>query len=242
MTTNKWALFEDRVRDIAGYIWGRPCVPKRVGGVNLDGVCILEPEIHCFIEITEERNLDKVRRDVTKLQTAKAAAYTQGVMARCFCVVNGAITQAMTDAATPHHIRVLSVDDFTKLFFDFSIYRPAREASPFGSSVNPLTGEIDDTSYVSVRYLIEGGKREITSSDIANYLRSGKNVILLGEYGSGKSRCVREVFRHLADTAVDNFCYPVAIDLRRSWGLRQSGELIRRHFHDLGLEHELING
>ena len=102
--------------------------------------------------------------------------------------------------------------------------------SPFGSSVNPLTGASDDTEYVHVKYLIDGRKGEITTGNIANYLREGRNVVLLGEYGSGKSRCIREVFRKLSETAEGDFCYPIAIDLRKSWGLRQSGELIRRHF------------
>ena len=229
----QWASFEERVREIAGYIWGRPCVPTRVGGVNIDGVAVLDPEIQCFVEMTENKTLNKVREDIVKLQTAKSAAFTTGVMARCFCVVNGDVTPAMKDAGAPHHIQVLSIYEFTKQFFDFSSYRHARSNAPFGSSVNPLTGEADDTEYVSVRYNVDGKKTDVSTSDIANYLRDGKNVILLGEYGSGKSRCIREVFKLLSQNADESFCYPIAIDLRKSWGLRQSGELIRRHFHDL---------
>jgi hypothetical protein len=236
MAKKQWASFEERVREIAGYIWGRPCLPKQVGGVNIDGVVVLEPEIHCFVEMTENRTIGKVREDIIKLQTAKSAAYAKGVMARCFCVVNGDITPAMTEAGAPHHINVWSIEAFTKQFFDFSSYRVARMSAPFGSSVNPLTGESDDTQYVSVRYLVDGKKGDISSSDIADFIRDGKSVILLGEYGSGKSRCIREVFRQLSLNADESFCYPVAIDLRKSWGLRQSGELIRRHFHDLGLD------
>ncbi|MBY5868788.1 NACHT domain-containing protein [Rhizobium leguminosarum] len=231
-----WASFEDRVREIAGHIWGRPCVPARVGGVAVDGVCILESELHCFVEITVERNLGKVREDVIKLQVAKAAAYREGVHARCFCIVNGPVTSAMKEAGEPHHIRVMSVDDFTKQFFDFPAYEVARAKAPFGSSINPITGEADDTKYVPVRYTVDGRKNDISSKDVADFLREGRNVILLGEYGSGKSRCIREVFRQLATSAVEEFCHPLAIDLRRSWGLKESGELIRRHFTDLGLD------
>lgn len=237
MTSKKqWAHFEDRVREIAGYIWGRPCNPARVGGVNIDGVAILEPEIRCFVEITEERTLNKVREDVIKLQTAKSAAFSDGIMARCFCVVNGPITSAMTEAAAPHRINVLSIDDFTKHFFDFPTYQAIRADSPFGSAINPITGASDETKYVPVKYKVEGRKGDITSIELAEMIRNGHNIILLGEYGSGKSRCIREVFRHLSETAVTDCCHPVAVDLRKSWGLRQGGELIRRHFHDLGLD------
>ncbi|WP_156332618.1 NACHT domain-containing protein [Rhodopseudomonas sp. AAP120] len=232
----QWASFEDRVRDIASHIWGRPCTPKRVGGVNLDGVVVLDSEIHCFIEMTENRTIAKVREDVIKLQTAKNSAFGKGILARCFCVINGTPTPGMVDAGVEQNIRVLSIDDFTKMFFDFSSYRVARDASTFGSAVNPLTGLSDETKYVPVRYLVEGRKTDAGSADIANFLRDGKTVVLLGEYGSGKSRCIREVFRILSADADESFCYPVAVDLRKSWGLGEKGEIIRRHFHDLGLD------
>lgn len=232
----EWASFEDRVREIASFIWARPCQPQRIGGVNVDGVTTLDSEIQCFVEITVERNLNKVREDIIKLQTAKSAAFLKGVMARCFCVVNGSVTPAMHDAGKEHHIHVLSFEEFSKQFFDFSTYSTARASAPFGSSINPLTGASDDTKYVPVRYLVDGKKDDISSHDVADFLRKGRNVILLGEYGSGKSRCIREVFSILSASAVEDFCYPVAIDLRKSWGLRQSGELIRRHFSELGLD------
>lgn len=234
--TKSWATFEERVRDLAQYIWGIPCVPTRVGGVNLDGVAKVDAEVAMFVEMTEDRTLGKVRADVNKLITAKAAAFVEGVIARCFCVVNGPVTQGMIDAGAPHHIRVLSVDQFSRMFFDFGAYQVARQGAPFGSSVNPLTGESDITAYVPVNYIVEGRKDEATSRDVAQWLREGKKIILLGEYGSGKSRCIREVFRHLSEDASDSFCYPMAIDLRRSWGLERGDELIRRHLSELGLD------
>ncbi|WP_151343465.1 NACHT domain-containing protein [Rhizobium leguminosarum] len=233
---SEWASFEDQVRGVAGHIWGRPCKPNRVGGVNLDGVVVLSNEIHVFIEITEDRTLGKVRTDVQKLQTARSSAFIAGVMARCFCVINGPVTTAMKEAGAPHHVNVLSYTEYSKLFFDFDQYSVARSAAPFGSAIHPLTGETDDTKYVPVRYTVDGRRGDISSSDVADFLRQGRDIILLGEYGSGKSRCLREVFRQLTASAEKDFCYPVAIDLRKSWGLRQSGELIRRHFNDLGLD------
>lgn len=231
-----WSNFEDRVREMAGFIWARPCTPQRIGGVNIDGVTILDSEIYCFVEITEDRTLAKVREDIVKLTTAKNTMFLKGVMARCFCVVNGLVTPAMRDAGKEQHIHVVSFEEFSKQFFDFNTYASARKISPFGSSINPLTGEADDTKYVPVRYNVDGKKDDISTKDVADYLRSGKNVVLLGEYGSGKSRCIREVFNLLSETAAQDFCHPIAIDLRKSWGLRQSAELIRRHFNELGLD------
>jgi hypothetical protein len=78
MAKKQWASFEERVREIAGYVWGRPCLPKQVGGVNIDGVVVLDPEIHCFVEMTENKTIGKVREDIIKLQTAKSAAFAKG--------------------------------------------------------------------------------------------------------------------------------------------------------------------
>ena len=77
----KWQSFEDRVRETAQHIWGRPCHPRRVGGVNLDGHLKLADEWEIFVEMTENRTLAKVREDVTKLITARMAAFTKGVSA-----------------------------------------------------------------------------------------------------------------------------------------------------------------
>ena len=231
-----WANLEDRVREIATFIWDRPCNPGREAGVNVDAIVRLQTDHYIFIEITERRDLNKQREDVTKLVAAKLAANARNIYARCFSVIEGKVTPGMVEVASPHNIEVLSVDDFQKMFFDFASYRHARQLAPFGSAVNPLTGKRDETTYVQVDYVIEGGRREVGIKDIAAWLQEGRHVILLGEYGSGKSRCIKEVFGRLADVAEKQIAYPIAIDLRESWGLKRAGELVRRHLTDLGLE------
>jgi hypothetical protein len=72
-------------------------------------------------------------------------------------------------------------------------------------------------------------------------LRGGKKVVLLGEYGTGKSRCSRELFTSLAKTAAETNLYPIALDLRDLWGLRRAPELITRHLSELGLDNNLQN-
>ena len=231
-----WASFEEKVRSVAQNIWNKGCSPKRVGGVNLDGVVEINPGYHVFIEMTEERNLGKVRDDVTKLVSAKSSAFAAGIISVSYCVVNGIPTQAMKEAGVNQHITVLSFEDFRRLFFDYGLYSSARTTAAFGSSVHPLTGEPDDTEYVPVNYLIENSKKEVTSGEIASYLTSGRHVILLGEYGTGKSRCVREVFKTLSRNPDNDLLYPLAIDLRQCWGLTRANEIIRRHIAELGID------
>ncbi len=235
--TRIWATHEDQVRGIASFLYGQPCLPRKVGGVDIDGVIDIDEETIILIEMTKRKDLAKIREDVIKLNTAKAAAWVEGgKQARCWCVIEGGVTDAMTKAAAPHHIKVVSVETYAKTFFDFKRYRIARMASPFGSAVDPLTGIRDDTEYVPVKYVVYGTSVEVDADQIAAWLRDAKRIVLTGEYGGGKSRCIREVFRKLSETAVEEMIFPVAIDLRESWGLRRATELVRRHFADVGLE------
>ena len=232
-----WATFEEKVRDIAQLIWGRPAAPERIGGVAVDAVLRLDPRLTVLIEITEERTLGKVRDDVNKLVTAQNALHAKRIIARSYCVVDANnVTMAMIDAGKSSDILVVTFDEFAKQFFDFPQYKTARLSAPFGSAVNPLTGEKDDTEYVPVRYRVDSGGPDYGTKEIADHLREGRHVVLLGEYGSGKSRCIRELFRHLAENTNTDFCHPLAVDLREAWGLKRWTELIRRHFDDLGLE------
>ena len=77
-----WATFEDKVRDIAQRIWGRPAAPEHIGGVDVDAVLHLDPRLTVLIEVTVERTLGKVRDDVNKLVTAQNALNAKRIIAR----------------------------------------------------------------------------------------------------------------------------------------------------------------
>ena len=233
-----WADLEKRVRQMAEHIWERPAAPERIGGVNIDCVLKVAEDLWVLIEVTEERNVNKVREDVTKLVTAKNTLFqSQGIFARCFCVVaSESVTPSMLEAGSAHKIKVMSAHRFERIFFDFDAYRHARSKRHFGSAVNPITGERDNSTYVPVKYVRSGPDEEVDVEAIAEWLIRGKRVVMLGEYGSGKSRCVRELFEALSNRADESARYPIAIDLRENWGLRRAPELVRRHFEDLGIE------
>ena len=233
--SSSWIGFEKQVREIAGAIYSQPCTLGQVGGVDIDGVIDAADDIKVLIEITKRKDgLKKVREDVIKLRTAKDALQTQNIHARCYCIFEGDVTNAMKGAADPHGISVLSLEKFAQIFFDFDQYRNARENVAFGSAVNPLTGEKDDSDYVAVTYQIDQSK-EVSVDQICGLLKQQRKIVLLGEYGSGKSRCFRQVFKELSKTGKDQLVYPFAIDLREHWGLKRWSEILRRHIDDLGL-------
>ncbi|MFC5737481.1 hypothetical protein [Sinirhodobacter huangdaonensis] len=230
-----WASFEERVRAIAGYAYGRECRPERIGGINIDGVVKVRPDYWILVEITEERNLEKVRRDVTtKLVPAKHTLMAKGIFAQLVNVLSKEPTEGMKDIGKDNFASVVSVESLAKIFFDHSRYQIARSISAFGSAVNPATGERDTTQFVHVKYYDETNEREVGIEQISNLLKARKNVVLIGEFGSGKSRCVEQVFLELSKNS-DELTFPLSIDLRDSWGLKKTREMIRRHFSDLGL-------
>jgi hypothetical protein len=231
-----WNNLEAHVRKLAGYIWNREAAPDRIGGVNIDCVARVNRDYYVLIEITEERSLEKVREDVVKVVTARNALLVENIYARCYCVVGARLTQGMIDAGKGSNVTVLSVAGLQRQFFDFDTYRTARERRQFGSAVNPLTGEKDDQKYTPVTYRDDSRGTDIPLTDILNVLRSNKNVVMTGEYGSGKSRCAKELFTLFANEVHNGGPYPIAIDLRECWGLKRASEIIRRHFEDLGVD------
>lgn len=231
----KWKTLEEQVRGIAELIFGQPCRPDRIAGVNFDGVIHRELET-IIVEISQQYDLDKVRQGVTRLTLARQTLSAEGILLRGYIVLNKAPTQSMVDAAKAGKVTIGSTGQFASQFFQFPRYKNARVASSFGSSIDPITGDVDSVKYVPVMYERVDGGAELRISDLAETLLAGTNIILLGEYGAGKSRCVREVFSILAENWDLTFQFPFAINLRECWGLERGDEMIRRAIYVLGLD------
>lgn len=238
MLRPSWANFEASVGSFASRIWLADAAPERIAGVAIDCVVRVNPQLVILVEATERRDVNKVREDVAKLVTAKNHLFNvEHVFARCYCVVDcETVTSAMREAGAAQKIEVLSFRQFCQMFFSFDSYSNVRKARQFGSAVDPATGLSDELPYVSVKYAIAGSERSLNIHEIADLLIDGTHVVLIGDYGSGKSRCVRELFYRLCELQAKNHTYPVAIDLRHNWGLKRYSEIIRRHCDDLGLD------
>lgn len=232
----KWQKTEDQVRALATLIFGKPVKPGRLAGVNFDGLLELNELETIAIEVSEQKDLDKVRQGVTRLQLARQALSSEGVVLRGYIVLTREPTQAMLEAATAARVTVASISQFSALFFEFARYREARQAASFGSSIDPITGAIDMIDYVPVKYVDTDNARELTVEQIAESLIEGKRIVLLGEYGSGKSRCVRQIFDVLASKWDLSFQFPFAVNLRECWGLDRGDEIVRRGMFTLGLD------
>lgn len=238
---SSWKSLEDHVRGIAKLRWNADCRPEHVGGVDFDGVVHVSADEVVLIEITKERTLQKVRDDLNKINPTKLRLATEGMICRGFIVLEEEPTNSMVEAGEKSHISVLSARSFEKSFFDFESYHVLRSSLPFGSAVDSKTGENDTRAFVPVVYSEVDGQRRMDVAEIIERLGRGNKIVLTGDFGTGKSRCVREVFTEVAKRVRAFGGYPVAINLRDHWSSSNALEILAGHLGNVSLASSVDN-
>jgi len=230
-----WKAFEENVKLISSYIWNCNANKETIKGVNFD--CVLKPKLDhwVIVEITEDTTLNKVRTDVGKFSSTRLSLMSEGIYPECFLVTKDEPTNSMQETGSENKIKVLSYISFSNLFLNYNSYYHVRTQKAFGSSVNPLSGEPDNIKYTPVFYENTRTRSNVDIKEISKLLLEGKKMILLGNYGTGKSRCIRELYFQLGNKQLKSLYYPLAINLKENWGTRKAEEMLRRHFDDLGL-------
>lgn len=230
-----WKNLEIHVADLARAMWRRPVSADRLHGVNFDAVIKISEEELVILEVTEEFSLEKIRGDVTKIAPVKIHMSAESVIVRGYIVLNKTPTQGMRDIGAPHKIKVVSIAEFEQEAYDFQSYHNNRLIYAFGSAVDPATGRTDIFDYIPVSYIDRHNSKRYDINGIAENLSQGRRIVLLGEYGTGKSRCIKELFTRLSKTYQQASSYPIAINLREHWGAQTGIEIIAGHLSRLGL-------
>ena len=249
-------VFEDEVRRTAEAIWGlQPgeCQPAFYTGAKhlheLDGVARL-PDLTHVLMVTTSTKLNKVKDDVKKLNEAE----TKELGKRMTPVRKWLVTEHTLDAqhlshARRHRVEALTYAQFRRRFFNGRDYLTKRRGAAFGSARNlrDASVSIPDDEYVplpmEVRHVLVLNRQEqedgrsIDIGGLADLIREGSIVVLLGPFGAGKSLTTREIFRALAaDRDVDARAprVPLAINCREHWGAIHGDEILRRHADSIG--------
>lgn len=230
-----WENFENQIREIACTRWSCNANTETIGGVKCD--CVLHPNSEeCIaVEITEENNLTKVRTDIAKLVTIRNAFLTENIFCRCYFVMKDSPTDSMRTAGKESKIRVMSGQEFQDEYFEYSKYIYNRQQRPFGSMIDADTGKPDNNTYVNVSYCEKKTGKEYSIDEIINLLKQGRKIILTGDFGLGKSRCIKQIFDILVNDYAQQL-YTIAINLRDHWGAKRGTEILTRHFEELGME------
>ena len=235
-------LFEDEVRRIARAVWpsaefdGAAILNDR----ETDGVFVTEESIH-IIEATTSRRKQKAQQDIDKLVRAISTfRHRRGYRSlRGWFITRDEPTAEQRQVANAHRedVNVLSFSQFQARLIDSNTYLEARGNHSFGSVRDPVTDDhVPTVKYVPLDMMRMGTTDTASHEDLLTLLSTGRTIILLGDYGAGKSMTLREIYhdlrlRHLRR---ETSTFPVYLNLREHYGQTDPAEVILRHARSIG--------
>ena len=230
-----WKTLEEKVRALASLKWGRPATAAMINNVHFDCVLEVTEKHHIIIEVSKSNTIGKLREDLAKFSSIDNYLWHKRIFCEYFFVSDNGLSDEFRGTAKGNNVTAYTLTEFETFVLDYNKYVHFRKGKGFGSAVDPHTGEPDTKDYIKVRYQNTRTNKDVSIDDIANMLKQGRSIILTGDYGTGKSRLIKELFELSSSSFVDNLNYPIAVDLRSCWGVKRGLELVRRHFDDLGL-------
>ena len=236
------AQFENEVRRIARALWpgaefdGAAIVQKR----ERDGVFVTEDCIH-VVEATTSRRKEKAKDDLLKIsrllrkwQTGSGDRAVRG-----WFVTRDEPTADQRDVAKKYKsgVNTLSFSQFQARLIDSKEYLSIRDNYAFGSVRDPATGQPKlDIDYVPLDLVRIDSSETISRNNFISLVFEGRTVILLGDYGAGKSMTLRELYFDLRKKHFRNATslFPVYLNLRDHYGQTEPAEVIERHARWIG--------
>ena len=236
--------FKNEVRRIARQLW--PVAEfdgaAMVDGREVDGIFDTEDCRH-IVEATISRRKEKAEEDLKKLaQLVKRHGSRTGTRAvRGWFVTADEPTADQRQVANKYRdtINSLSFAQFQSRLVDSRSYLQLRDTYAFGSVRDPST----NASGAEIRYipldLVKAGSTELVPPRaLLELLTAGCVVVILGDYGAGKSMTLREVYRDLRTRHLSgkSGTFPVFVNLRDHYGQTDPAEIIHRHARNVGFD------
>ena len=240
------AVFEDEVRRIARALW--PSAEfggaEQFEGREFDGSFVTEDCIH-LMEATISRRKEKARQDIEKLDRRIQTESRRGTRYRSlrgWFITKDEPTAEQRGVAKPYrdHINVLSFSQFQARLIDSHAYLAARDNHSFGSVRDPVTGEHKTgVEYVPLDLVKLDTLDALSRDALLSMLTGGSTLVLLGDFGAGKSMTLREVYRDLRKRHLrgETSTFPVYLNLRDHYGQTDPAEVIQRHGASIGFAH-----
>lgn len=229
----KGNAFESKVRDFAAVRFGLPFRPEHLAGVDFDCVASHRDDYKIIVEATANHTLEKVRGDIARLQLVKQKLIGEGVYADVHLILEKEPTNYMQEGAKAAKISLMSFALFYRNWYDSSAYIAARRIRPFGSAFRDDENGPDGRPYIPVVFDDRNGHR-YTIKELATRIRNGSRIVMTGDFGTGKSRAIQQLFSELIPTEAAAKS-PISIDLRTMWGTQSAEELVHRHYSILQL-------
>lgn len=233
--------FENEVRRIARRLWpiAEHSGAEIVEGRERDGVFLTEDMVHC-VEATVSKAKQKAVQDIAKLlalmKQIRSKHPTKGI--RGWFVTRDEPTAEQRGVALKYAdvIVALSFDQFRSKVVQSRTYLELRRKYPFGSARDPETGAAYDRTTFVEPVLFSGDGSRSSTQDITTLLGKGERVLLLGDYGSGKSSTGREVYlnEEKGFRQGKQRRFPLFLNLRDHYGQRDPAEALERHARAIG--------
>jgi len=233
--------FENEVRRIARLLWPT----AQYGGAAMednkerDGVFESDEFVH-LVECTISRQKYKAEQDSEKLQKlAKrmgARHPTKFVKGSFITLHEPTADQRSVFQKAQGRVVIVSFDQFRAKLIDGRSYLGLRDNYAFGSVRDPETGRATTAlDYVPLDILDSTAKLHDVDS-ICGELLEGRHIVLLGDYGAGKSATMREMYFQLAARfrASKSLRFPVLLNLRDHHGQTEPVEALERHARRVG--------
>jgi hypothetical protein len=233
--------FEDEVRRIARLLW--PAAEYNgaamIDGQERDGVFVTEDAVH-LVECTVSRRKDKADEDATKLAklSPKIGTKHPTKIVKCWFITREEPTADQRAVIGTKKVPIVSIsfDQFRSKLVDAKSYISHRREYPFGSARDLET----DTFRIDVQYVpldaVDSDGDLVSVNDIVKSLRNDEKLVVVGDYGAGKSSTLREIFFRLSGDflAGRSFTFPVLLNLRDHHGQTDVTEALERHARNIG--------
>ena len=136
-------------------------------------------------------------------------------------------------------INALSFSQFQARLIDSKSYLSARDAYSFGSVRDPATGQHErnqEIEYIALDLVRTDSRTVVPLKDMVTMIQEGNTVVLLGDYGAGKSMTLREVYRELRKSHLSSktSMFPIYLNLRDHYGQIDPAEIMGRHANTIG--------
>ncbi|GJM27298.1 MAG: hypothetical protein DHS20C16_37130 [Phycisphaerae bacterium] len=259
MSNPDHAIFEREVRRTASLLWGSSTNETTLNTKQMDGIC-LTPENGHLIEATVSRgakntteNASKLAKKIIELRKADPDREYRGWIITLDdpTADQRKALDAVLKKKSGVRIDLMAFERFRSRLVDASQYLEYRMQAPFGSAEDPRS----ESSEISIPYinlgLIDARTQETASlPNIIENLKTGDlysqqfeaqsrtSIVLLGEYGAGKSMTMRELFARLREAYLRRTTYrfPVLLNLREHHGQDDPVEALERHARRLGYD------
>ena len=234
--------FENDVRQIARALWPSAefSGARYIAGRERDGIFETEECIHVLEATTSRRKL-KAKEDIDKLKTlmAKLRSTSSFHPIQGWFVTRDEPTADQRGLANQQRdgINVLSFLQFQGRLIKSKTYLDARDNYRFGSVRDPKTGDKEPSvKYVPLDLVRIDTLANVPRADVISLLDEGRTVVLLGDYGAGKSMTMREIYRTLKRRHIkgETSTFPVYLNLRDHHGQTHPAEVIERHGRSVG--------